>query len=518
MQRSIKLGYCICNPKQACPCPTFKEKDICRCAGERIEQAIEGVKLTALVEKAGCASKINQNDLKNVLAGLPEISDPRVLVGTNTCDDAGVYKLNDETALVQTVDVFSPTVDDAYTFGQIAAANSLSDIYAMGGHPLTALSVIGFPIETLSPRIMTQMLRGGMDKMTEAGVVIIGGHSINDENPKFGYAVTGTVDVSRIVTNDRAKPGDSLILTKPLGVGIISFAGQVGKASESALASAARSMTELNKTAAEVMVEFGVNAATDVTGFGLLGHLKEMVDQSGVAAEIYSCHVPVFDEALDYVGQGIISGGIERNMEHSSECVTIAEDVSEEIIPVLYDPQTSGGLLISVPGEKADALISRLKERGIEHASIIGRITSEHTGRITVIGRPDTLVGQDRTGVSDLPGEKEYKIMPETSTECCCSQTQTECCTTATENAGQSEERFSAFMKEVNADGAISIKTKELIAIALSLLAKCEPCVKIHIDKARSLGVTQSEIDEAVWMAISFGGAPIKMFYDSVKI
>jgi selenide,water dikinase len=272
MQRSVKLGHCICNPRQACPCETFKEKDICPCAGERPEQAIEQVKLTALVEKAGCASKINQNDLKQVLAGLPEIPDPNVLVSSNTCDDAGVYRINDDMALVQTVDVFTPSIDDPYTFGQIAAANSLSDVYAMGGKPLTALSIIGFPIESLSHRVMTQMLRGGMDKMREAGVAVIGGHSINDKEPKFGYAVTGLVNPSKIITNDRAKPGDVLVLTKPLGVGVISFAGQMGLASASALAAAAESMTELNAAAGEVMVQMGIETATDVTGFGLLGH------------------------------------------------------------------------------------------------------------------------------------------------------------------------------------------------------------------------------------------------------
>ena len=210
MQRSMTLGHCICNPKLACPCDVFKEKDICTCAGERIENAVGEASLTKLVEKAGCASKINQNDLKKALADLPEITDPRVLVGSNTCDDAGVYRLNGDMALVQTVDVFAPSVDDPYTFGQIAAANSLSDVYAMGGRPLTALSIIGFPIETLSHRVMTQILRGGTDKMNEAGVVVIGGHSINDRDPKFGYAVTGTVEPSKIVTNDGAKPGDLL--------------------------------------------------------------------------------------------------------------------------------------------------------------------------------------------------------------------------------------------------------------------------------------------------------------------
>lgn len=287
MKRSMQLGHCICNPKKSCPCDVFKEKDICPCAGEREHQAVEKVDLTTLVEKTGCASKINQNDLKLALDGLPEISDPRLIVGSNTCDDAGVFCISNDMALVQTVDVFTPVVDDPYTFGQIAAANSLSDVYAMGGKPITALSIISFPIETVSPRVMTQMLRGGMDKMKEAGAVIAGGHSINDKEPKLGYSITGLINPDRIITNSNAQSGDLLILTKPLGTGIISFANQLGKASEQSKSAAAKSMTELNKKAAETMLEIGVNSATDVTGFGLFGHLGEMVSQSGVSAEIY---------------------------------------------------------------------------------------------------------------------------------------------------------------------------------------------------------------------------------------
>ena len=246
MQRSIMLGHCICNPKQGCPCELFKEKNVCLCAGERLVDAMEDVELTKFVENAGCASKINQNDLKKVLAGLPEISDPRVLVSSNTCDDAGVYQMDGDTALVQTVDVFTPNVDDAYTFGQIAAANSLSDVYAMGGKPLVALSVIGFPIEKLSHKVMSQIMRGGLDKMNEAGVPVVGGHSINDQDIKFGFAVTGTVIPSSMITNNKAQPGDVLVLTKPIGVGVISFAKQMDRASESAMASISHSMAAMD--------------------------------------------------------------------------------------------------------------------------------------------------------------------------------------------------------------------------------------------------------------------------------
>jgi selenide,water dikinase len=501
MKRSIALGHCICNPKQGCPCNTFKEKYLCPCAGERPEQAVGNVKLTALVEKAGCASKINQNDLKRVLAGLPEQVCPNVLVGTNTCDDAGVYKLDDHTALVQTVDVFSPIVDDPYTFGEIAAANSLSDVYAMGGKPISALSIVGFPVETVDHQVLTQMLRGGLEKMREAGVAVVGGHSINDKEPKFGYAVTGTIDPNCIITNDKARPGDIMVLTKPLGVGVISFAGQMGMASESALESAAHSMSLLNKYAAEAMLEVGVNSATDVTGFGLVGHLGEMARQSGVTAEVWADHVPVFDEVLDYISRGIISGGIERNTEHGCDYLTVSEGVSPEMVYVLHDPQTSGGLLIAVPQQKSRALLDCLRRRGVSSAAIIGRVVSESEGRIVV---------------KNNNGEAKMDEVP--TNDCCCCGNGDSCSETIPSiiAKGNAKAKFGEFMSTVSADGAISSRTKELIAISLSVLSKCEPCVKIHIEEARSLGVSEEEISEAVWMAISFGGAPTMMFYKTL--
>ncbi len=388
MQRSIKLGHCICNPKEPCPCDVFKQKNVCLCAGERLEEVSENVPLTQFVENAGCASKINQTDLKIVLAGLPAISDPRVLVSADTCDDAGVYKLTDDLALVQSVDVFTPNVDDPYIFGQIAAANSLSDIYAMGGKPVTALSIVGFPIETMSHKIMTQMLRGGIDKMKEAGVEVIGGHSIKDTEIKFGFAVTGVIDPKKIITNDKAQPGDVLILTKPIGTGVISFASQLDRASKEHMEVIGRSMAELNKVAAETMVEAGVITATDITGFGLMGHLSETVAQSGVTVEIYVDQVPFFDGVLDFVREDLISGAIERNREYAAQFVEVGEGVSEEVEIALYDPQTSGGFLIAVKKGHAEMLVTKLREKGSNSAVIIGKIIAKSEGKIILMKNP----------------------------------------------------------------------------------------------------------------------------------
>jgi len=382
MGRSIKLGHCICNPKDPCPCDLFKQKNICLCAGEREEEAAEDVPLTRLVESAGCASKISQDDLKKALSGLPRIFDPNVLVSSETCDDAGVYKLDDERALVQSVDVFTPVVDDPYLFGQIAAANSVSDIYAMGGKPLTALSIIGFPVDRISHRVMNKMMQGGIDKLREADTVVLGGHSIKNKEIMFGFAVTGLINPKRIIANDRAKPGDVLILTKPLGTGTISFAAQIGKAEAAWLEEIGRSMSALNRKAAEIMVKAGVRAATDVTGFGLLGHLSEMAVQSGVTAEVYADNVPLFEGVLACLRRQIISGAVERNREYASAFVERDRDVAEELETALYDPQTSGGLLMSVGAKKAAAVLKKLKKAGLERAKVVGRIVDRSEGKI----------------------------------------------------------------------------------------------------------------------------------------
>jgi selenide,water dikinase len=382
MGRSIKLGHCICNPKDPCPCDLFKRKNVCLCAGEREEDAAEDAPLTKLVENAGCASKISQNDLKAALAGLPRIADPAVLVSGETGDDAGVYRISPDTALVQTVDVFTPCVDDAYLFGQIAAANSVSDVYAMGGRPLTALSIIAFPVETLSLRVMNRLLQGGVEKMAEAGVSVIGGHSIKDKEIKFGFAVTGIVHPDKIITNAQAGPGDVLILTKPIGTGTISFAAQLGKARPEWIEETGRSMAELNKAAAEVMIEAGVRTATDVTGFGLGGHLSEIAVQSGVTVEVDAEAIPVFEGVLECLRNNMIPGAAERNREYAIRFIQKEFGVSDEFEALLYDPQTSGGLLMAVPEAKAKDVLARLRDRGVMRAVRIGRVFERSEGKI----------------------------------------------------------------------------------------------------------------------------------------
>ncbi|MBT3191751.1 MAG: selenide, water dikinase SelD [Verrucomicrobia bacterium] len=338
--------------------------------------------MTDFVRSAGCASKIGQKDLHKVLNMLPKIEDPRLLVGTSTADDAGVFKLTDAVTLVQTVDVFTPGIDDPYRFGRIAACNSLSDVYAMGGKPLTALSVIGFPIYSLPHEVMAEILRGGMDVLTEAGAVMLGGHSINDEELKFGLAVTGVIDSDKIMTNAKAQPGDALVLTKPLGTGIISLAHKIGKAPEATMEAVTDSMATLNRTAAELMVSAGAHACTDVTGFGLLGHLGQMVAESGVTAEIFCEKLPMFDGVLEYATEGTYSGANERNAEYVEERLVFVDEVPEAMRAVLFDAQTSGGLLVAIPQEAAQAYVDQLHEAEVPAATIIGCITGASEGKI----------------------------------------------------------------------------------------------------------------------------------------
>jgi selenide, water dikinase len=314
--------------------------------------------------------------LDTVLSKLPRGDNPNVLVGFDKADDAGVYRLSDDLAIVQTVDFFTPIVDDPFIFGQIAAANALSDIYAMGGTAISALSIVAFPESSEDGSdVLQQILLGGMDKMNEAGCAVIGGHSVADPEIKFGYAVTGTIAPKKILTNSGARPGDSLILTKRLGTGVITTALKRGIAEESHVAAAVDSMRMLNKRAAEIVGRFRTHAVTDITGFGLLGHAREMAVGSGVTLEIHSFALDFLPGALEAARAGAIPGGLTRNREFVSGCVEMRAKLSPEQEALLYDPQTSGGLLISVGSAESRPMMVILKDLGWPVA-LIGRVES----------------------------------------------------------------------------------------------------------------------------------------------
>lgn len=317
---------------------------------------------------------------------MPQINDPNVLVGTNTADDAAVYKVNDSLAIVQTVDYFTPVVDDPYTFGAITAANSLSDIYAMGAQPLFALNIVGFPSKKLSMEVLAEILKGGAAKAAEAGINIIGGHTIDDPEPKYGMAVTAVINPSDVITNAGAKIGDVLVLTKPLGIGIITTAMKKGLVSQETINEAITVMSILNKNAAEAMIKVGVNACTDVTGFGFLGHLHEMIKASGVGAKIVISDIPVMQEAWDLINyeSGVVPGGTVRNLEFLKENIVVAPDISQSELLVLADAQTSGGLLMSVDEKKLSQLMEGLKEAGVPTMAVVGKIVRDDLSRIEI--------------------------------------------------------------------------------------------------------------------------------------
>jgi selenide,water dikinase len=308
--------------------------------------------------------------LAQVLCQLSSKEDPNLLVGSSTSDDAAVYRLNDDLALVQTVDYFTPVVDDPYTFGQIAAANALSDIYAMGAKPLLALNIIGFPIKLLPLEIMVEILKGGADKVKEAGAVVAGGHTIEDNEPKYGLAVTGLIHPGRVIKNAGAHPGDVLILTKPLGTGIINTAVKGKLADEPTRRAAVEVMTALNDRAAGIMFSLGVSACTDITGFGLLGHLYEMLSASGVGGLVYLKDVPVLEQVRALAEIGLIPGGAYRNLEYLEEWLRWDEDIDETDRLILTDPQTSGGLLMAVSRKRADEAVSALRAEGVTGVKI----------------------------------------------------------------------------------------------------------------------------------------------------
>jgi selenide, water dikinase len=316
---------------------------------------------------------------------LPLISDPHLLTGYEYAEDAGVYKLSDDLALVQTVDFFTPTVDDPYTFGQIAATNAMNDVYAMGGKPLTAMNIVCFPIKTMDKSVLRDVLLGGLEKMREAGVLLMGGHSVEDNEIKYGLSVTGTIHPDRVLFNRGARPGDKLILTKPLGTGIISTALKANAVSESLLAQSIACMTELNKKAAELMIAAGdIHSCTDITGFGFLGHAAETIEGSPVGLRMNAAAIPILEGVRDLVETGYIPGGLYRNRNFRLHQIEKAPSCPDWIFDVCFDPQTAGGLFFSLPAAKAEALVKTMREKGVADAAIVGDVVMEHPGKIVM--------------------------------------------------------------------------------------------------------------------------------------
>jgi len=309
-----------------------------------------------------------------VLGSLPRPSHPDLLVGVETSDDAGVFRLRDDLAIVNTVDFFTPVVDDPYTYGQISATNSLSDVYAMGGEPKTAMNIVCFPQSGVDKEVLAEILQGGADKATEAGVVVVGGHSVADDEIKYGMAVTGVIDPRRIIRNVGAQVGDVLILTKPLGTGILTTALKKGHLAEEEYGAAVVSMSMLNATAARVMLRHAVHACTDVTGFSLMGHGCEMAMGSGVTIRLRSSAFPLLPGALRLALEGYITGGCKRNRTYLADKVQVAASVPQELNEVAFDPQTSGGLLIAVPEREAPELIRDLLAEGVLAAAVVGEV------------------------------------------------------------------------------------------------------------------------------------------------
>lgn len=345
------------------------------------------VRLTRLAKRTGCAAKHPPGFLLPLLGLLPAVTDPNVLVGSSTADDAAVYRLSDDLALVLTTDFFTPVVDDPFDFGRVAAANSLSDVYAMGGKPLTALSIVGFP-DALPASVLGEILRGANAIATEAGIAIVGGHTIKTEEPIFGLAVVGTVHPTRVLANAGAKPGDALVLTKPIGLGLITAAAKNEVDTLNAMPEAVRVMATLNRAAAEVLDRFEVHALTDITGFGLLGHLRNITAASHVTAEVWADRVPVIPAAREYANEGLAPGGTRANWRFLKDWVTYAPDLPQEEQFLLCDAQTSGGLLAAVPEAIVADVVRALADARTLAAAQVGRIVGPGDGKIAVTRSP----------------------------------------------------------------------------------------------------------------------------------
>jgi len=341
----------------------------------------EEKKLTEYSRFSGCGAKLGPGLLDKALCGLSQPKRPEILADFSGSEDAGVYKINSETALVQTIDFFPPIVDSPGLFGEIAAANALSDIYAMGGTPITAVNVLCFPEGDLSLEILRMIMDGALGKLIEAGTALLGGHSVSDKELKFGFAVNGTVHPDRIIRNNTPREGDCLILTKPLGTGTINTALKAGLASTRAVSASETSMSSLNKTASLLMKKYKISACTDITGFGLAGHSAELILNSGLELEIFTKDLPLLPDVMEYISMGLVPEGTFRNRQFRESMIQNPKDVPSETMDLLFDPQTSGGLLISLPEMDGRGLLKELQEAGI-NAAVIGSIKNGTEGII----------------------------------------------------------------------------------------------------------------------------------------
>jgi selenide,water dikinase len=389
----------------------------------------------------------------------------------------------------------------------------------MGATPLSALSILGFPSETLHGEVMYQMMKGAMESLGEAGCALIGGHSIKDDEIKMGFAITGVIDSGKALALDAAVPGDRIVLTKPLGTGVLTFAEQIGKGPCPGLAEAERSMVALNRHASSIMAEEGVSACTDVTGFGLFGHLVRITRKTNLAARIFIDTLPTFEGAVSLLQEGVIPGAVERNREFVGEDLVIGDGVSASEALIGFDAQTSGGLLMFVSEAGLARLIERLRENGCG-AHVIGEMVDAGIGRIELSRTPgDTVMAAPTPTVEETTsvrpeGAKKLEQGEAHDDGCCADVFGASTDSGASDtNAPQSMAAFGTLMQSVGARGVLDEKTKELVNFALVLLSRCEPCLDAHFEKAISMGITRDEIDEVAWCAIAMGGAPVKMFY-----
>ena len=449
------------------------------------------------------------------------MNDPAMISGLAAADDAAIYRIADNLCLVQTVDVFTPCVDDPYLFGRICAANCLSDIYAMGGEPRTALSILAFPSETLAGEMMYQMLAGAMETLGQAGVALVGGHSIKDDEIKLGFAITGIIDPgggrgARNPAGRRRARSDQTAGHRRAGV-----CEQIGRGNNAGMTAAAASMATLNKAAAEAMKAAGASACTDMTGFGLFGHLIRMARQGKLTARIYADALPAFDGALE-ASRGHYPRRRGAQSRVPGRRLQVAPGVDEALVNFGCDAQTSGGLLIAIAPDRLEDLKQALAQRGVP-ACLIGEFVGPSAGHILVTnsaaqeerGRP-----RPRQALEPQPADVGVRAPTAMNSSSPSDPHQPGCCADIFEakpatasSAAETQRAFGALMRSVQTAGALSEKAKELILFSLVLHSRCHPCFDTHYQKARELGITQAELDEAAWCAIAMGGAPVRMFY-----